>query len=612
MTLSSLGYHLGQIISHDPSSKYNLVPDPFGQTIHSSGSLMGGIWYVVWISFRGIDWGDELRPFNLLVAIHHIYESWSKEIQKLDTRLRQLHLHLKDKLDSEDLVFRQDVDYQYINCWHFEVLSAFSHNSNFSMMSKIQKIHEVFKNNIEFEDRTYEKADDYFIYQLFIELEDVFSLFKIKALVKDKIPVEIFQKIALGDDLSIDDEERFRQFALRLLHLVNHPKEQKRISQETFHRGFCIFIHSITQQTTIPFFKRLAKVYYFLNEVFQEQGSSFFTVSDPNYLKKVTKIFEGSCKEILTKGGALEIGDEILTFKEEKNSRHRIFNTVNHSFEVLVFSTVNAFELFLDYENGIQKNYGLPLSDIIDIGPSGVMICEKLSSESLATYLWSNDKDQSRFLQRFESLKLLYQHMLCFNYTPKEFSSDYLHFDMVECIKFTKFFPMGSLDIDLMINVAMECLGDDLDLYASFVESCGLAEHEICQFYLKFATLGLADKKIEQEILSQEMLRSSYHKKEEVLIKAAKIQRNLESIFLKSTQRILKYYSDVTLLRIKEIVKSTLIELLQKLKALPQELGFKEDDIIMIIADKHKLNLKKEAQQNQRLSLTKMEFNFTS
>jgi hypothetical protein len=587
MTLTNLGYHLRQIISHDISSEFNLVPDPFGVTVHSSTSLMGGIWYVMWLSFRSLDWYDYVRPNNLISAVNHVYDSWVEQLEILQTKLDEIQQTLSSKLQLDDIAFRQDADFCYFNQWHFEVLLAIEHSSSQCLTEKIKKINSVFQSAFQepLED------DESYIIEILTKAEEAFCLFKIKAIIKEKIPFEALKKITSNQKLSFQEEEDFESFALCLMHFINHPRLDKRISFTNLHKGLWAFVNSLALDDEIPRFRKLGRLYYFLDKVFKKEGVNFFTNPDRNYSDQVQKYISES-KLLPLSHDSIALGEEILPLQTDDLEKHRVFNTAHHSFEVVVCSLINPLELFLKCEEEYQNDYGLPLAETIEIDSNGILIKEKLSQETMATYLWSFDLDKVRCAERFNSLTLLYQHMVKYSYTPQGFESDVIRFDLSNRVKFTKYLPMGSFDVDELIEVAYECLSDDLELYSHLISECQLDSHEITKAYLKAAFLGLNNQKQQLEALYQQIIGSAWRQKTEIISKAKDINGLLENVSIKVLQRLLRFYKNEKHLDLKCLVRQFLIDRIETLKALPRQLKMNEDEIVDQLVKNHDLKHK--------------------
>lgn len=248
MTLSSLGYHIAQMISYDTSSKFNLVPDPFGITLHSSSSLLGGVWYVVWLSLRSLDWNDRLRPYNLESAVDHVYHDWQQAFDRLQERLEVIDNRLRDMMIMDSFTFLRDEDYRLINDWYFEVILTFKQTSRLTLENKILKINAVFKSYLNIEENTESTLE------LLHKTEELFSLFKVKTLIKDSIPFEVIKKIAMAKDLSSEEEALFITFAHKLLEVTRKEDPSKRINPIDLHKAMISLISSFEVYDRTTFF----------------------------------------------------------------------------------------------------------------------------------------------------------------------------------------------------------------------------------------------------------------------------------------------------------------------------------------------------------------------
>jgi hypothetical protein len=601
MTLSSLGYHIAQMISYDTSSKYNLVPDPLGVTLHSSNSLLGGVWYVVWLSLRSFDWNDRLRPYNLGSAVNHVYSNWQDSFDRLQERLEVINTCLRDMMVMDTFTFLRNEDYQLINDWHFEVILTFKQTGILPLENKISKINAVFKKYLDVEENTEATLE------LLYKTEELFSLFKVKTLINAIIPFELIKKISMNIELSSEEETVFITFAKNLLEATRKEDSSKKIYPLDLHRAMICLISSFEVDDSTTFFSCLGRIYYTLNKVFKENNSSFFTALDPSFNARMQKLLRDPSKVFKSDYCQIPLGNEITLKCNSEASSHRVFNTEHHSFEVYCFGQINPFQLFLEYELESKKNYGLPLAEVLDIHPSGIIIKEKLSNDTVATYPWIKDGNQDRLEARINSLSVLFKHMLNFNYTPVGFSSDYIRFDTADSIKFTKFFEIGPFDADVLMDLASECLGDNLDVYSRFIKSVGLQEHIVSKIYLKSIGLCLENKEREYEIHLQEILRSDRYKKEDITLKARHLKITLEMFLRRSKLLLLKYFDVQDIGSIDFVVKTTVKKYFESIGAISILLRFQEEDVVFDAINTLGLTLKDNLQFKMIKDVTRIQ-----
>lgn len=329
-----------------------------------------------------------------------------------------------------------------------------------------------------------------------------------------------------------------------------------------------------------------------INKVFKKNNSSFFTALDPSFNAHMQKLLRDPSKVFKSDYGQLPIGNEILLKSNSQVSSHRVFNTKDHSCEVYCFGLLNPFQLFLEHEVELKKNYGLPLADVFDIHPSGVMIKEKLSKDTVATYAWMQDSDKEQLEARINALSIMFKHMLNFNYTPIGLSSDYIRFDIADLIKFTKLFEMGPLDVDVLMDIAAECLGDNLEIYSKFIKSVGLQEHVVSKIYLTSIALCLENKEREYEIYLQNILLSDRYKKEDIVLKARHLKISVEMFLRRSKLLLLKYFDIEDIEPIDFVIKAIMKKFFDDIGAISTLLHFQEEDIVLQAMNKLGLTLK--------------------
>lgn len=543
--------YLGDQIREILVSDSELVPDSCGTFAYSSSSWIGRFWTFIWALSRIIDWSGQWREHALQNSIDQMNFIWSQEVEKLKRNAELFDSNLREGQST-------------LHEWHYSVGRVFQEYGFGLLDVKLRKVGQFIlgcscKENVEL----LEKA------------EEDFSTIRVQRLVKQPIPESVLQKVADGQGITEEEQESYLSFIKRLLKFSMHSNPSKRLSIGELHRCMKTLVSHGEANDEPTVVRRLSKLYFLINDAFQNEGCRLFEEKDNDYLKRLDQIGYQHIQEV----SQVMIGAEIIGSKNRDAERHRVFEKRDDPSQVIVFGALNQTQILIEMQTASERDYGLPTANLHGVSLDGFALCERLSRDTTETYLWDEDTNNSTFQKRFQSLLVMVAHMCKYNYTPLGFHSKMLRFDANDQITFLRYSPQGPFHFDRLTQVVFEALAHKVSLHQEVVTESGLTDHKDAAFYRRFMFLAMMDEREELQRLQEGMACSEVPFKEEMLAKAERLKREAENIIWACKHQILRDYEVDSENTLEKVLKIKVADSL-KYRAIPDSLLIKAEDLI--------------------------------
>lgn len=485
----------------DQDCHTQLVANFCGTYVYDASSCWGRFWSFIWNVIHLFDFDEGCRQQALYRAVRTTYEIWTEKKEEISQSLtifrqffaRTMHaaLHPAEVPVEQEQRYAEEANAQkqLIDCMR-HIGRAFQEEGAGALEQKIAKIQRIF--------RTIAGVGGHQdMFGVMTEVEEAHSVLKLQQKIKMPYPLSAFTQLASGQELSQVDVEEMSLFVEKLLGSYRRSEEEKRMNVRELHTALRVIISYITDEP-----KGVARVEWPLHCSLLDQGCCVFFDQDREHYQWASQYAHGETRSIFFNGKELKIGSQISTewLMDERN--HLVFE--NDADTICMISLRNLSSLRIEWMETIEKNYGLPLPELVEMGEQCALY-ERLPDEAAGVCLLSQSMNRERQLRRLHSVVHYIQKMLEGQFTPEGFSSRMVRFNKNDCLTFLKFVPKGEFNWDAIHDFVLDCTNDYPLFYFQIMAMTGLGQHPVAKKYqlaVSYALFG--EERLLQQFLETE------------------------------------------------------------------------------------------------------------
>lgn len=468
VNLSYLGSHLQEILQTTQASVSTLSPSLLSDNLYRSDSVVGGFLHYTWGAISLMNWSYDKRNTAFLTTIQKIYATWSDAFAELEQHLLLLNRSFRAYIE-EDREEITDHTWHYMEEWHNQVGCLLIEKNLKLKDQALLSILQFFSLDESLPRRTY--RDRARIEQNLLSAEQLFQLFLIKQIVKRTIPLSVIEKVIEDRPLAVTEKLRFEEYAVRLKDLVESEQCHDRLSTIEFHQMNQALIHHLFLSPHLKRGQILSRLYWHLSYVFKIKGSKYFEQVDHLYVEYLEKINQGEIACLSIDGHMLQLTAELQGNTKPFANKHRVFALADNHREVVRFSNINLFQLFIELEERRRSDYAIPIYPCHAIDEQFGALIKRGLSDSCLNYRWSEDPDSLRFERRLTSFITLIRHMKENRYMPKYLDLSRIHFDENDQLIFTDFVTTIDFSFIKVVLFIQSCFLNDHQTYKRVLES---------------------------------------------------------------------------------------------------------------------------------------------